>query len=49
MKTLKKILTKLDWWFDCYIAYFMYNGNKQHRYYKYINEKWEAKQIYKKK
>jgi hypothetical protein len=40
---MKRILKKLDWWFDCYIAYFSYNGNKQHRYIEYMKKKWPEK------
>lgn len=37
---MKKLLKKLEWWFDIYIAYFLYNGRKKHHYYNYINKKY---------
>lgn len=38
---MNKVLRKLDWWFDYYIAYFLYNGNKHHRYIEYMEKKWK--------
>jgi len=40
---MKKLLKKLDWWFDINIAYYFYNGNKMHRYYEYLERKWGIK------
>lgn len=40
MKMMNKIFKKLDWWFDYYIAYFLYNGNKREKYNEYIKKKW---------
>lgn len=37
---MKKLLKKLEWWFDIYIAYFLYSDTKKHRYYNYINQKY---------
>ena len=37
---MKKLLKKLEWWFDIYIAYFLYNDRKKHHYYNYINKKY---------
>lgn len=37
---MKKILKKLDWWFDYYIGWMFYNGNKQDQYIKYMENKW---------
>jgi hypothetical protein len=37
---VKKILKKFDWWFDYYIAWMFYNGNKTHRYIEYMEKKW---------
>lgn len=37
---MKKILKKIDWIWDYYFLYFLYNGNKQHRYREYIERKW---------
>ena len=34
------MLQKLEKWFDIYIAYFLYNGNKQERYYDYMKRKY---------
>lgn len=35
-----KFFKKLEWYFDYYIAYFLYNGNKQDRYVQYMQKKW---------
>ncbi len=40
---MKNFLTKLDKWFDIYIVWFLYNGNKQNRYYEYLKNKWGDK------
>jgi hypothetical protein len=37
---IKKILKKLDWIWDYYFVYFLYNGNKLNGYYDYMNKKW---------
>lgn len=37
---LKKVLKKLDWAYDYYILYFMYNERKIDRYYQYMESKW---------
>lgn len=37
---MKNVLKKLEWCFDFYIAYFLYNGNKRHRYQEYMEKKW---------
>ena len=37
---MKKIFKKLDWWFDYYFAWMLYNGNKTHRYIEYMEKKW---------
>ena len=37
---MKKLLKKLEWWFDYYIAYFFYSDRKKHHYYNYINQKY---------
>ena len=34
------MLQRLEKWFDIYIAYFLYNGNKTHRYYEYMRNKY---------
>lgn len=42
---MKHLLNKLGWWFDYYIAYFLYNGNKRHRYHKHMNDKYPDKKF----
>ena len=37
---MKRLLKHLDKWFDVHIAYFLYNGNKQHLYYEYMKNKY---------
>jgi hypothetical protein len=37
---IRKILKKLDWTYDYYILYFMYNERKLDRYNKYMEQKW---------
>ena len=37
---MKKFLKKLDWIIDYYFVYFLYNGNKQDRYFDYMKKKW---------
>ena len=39
---MKPFLKKLDWIFDFYIAYYLYNSNKVDSYYKYMYEKWNV-------
>lgn len=34
---------KLEWFFDYYIVYFLYNGNKREKYIKYMESKWGKK------
>jgi hypothetical protein len=33
-------MVKLEKWFDIYIAYFLFNGNKQQTYYQYMRNKY---------
>ena len=40
---MKKLLRKLDWWFDYYIAWMGYNGMKQDHYVEYMLNKWPEK------
>ena len=40
-KMVSKILKKLDWIWDYYFVYFMYNGNKLNKYNDYMKNKWE--------
>jgi hypothetical protein len=37
---MKRLLRKLDWWFDYYIAWMAYNGMKQDQYVEYMRNKW---------
>ena len=36
-----KFKIKLEWIFDYYIAYFLYNPKKIDRYFQYMDQKWE--------
>lgn len=38
---MKRLLKKLEWLFDYYIAWMFYNGNKQDRYIEYMETKWK--------
>lgn len=40
---MKKLLTKLDWYFDYYIVWILYNGNKSDKYVEYMINKWKDK------
>ena len=40
---MKKFLNKLDWYFDYYIVWMLYNGNNTHRYIEYMTKKWKNK------
>jgi hypothetical protein len=37
-------MKKLTWFFDYYVAFFLYNPNKIDRYYRYMEEKWNIGQ-----
>lgn len=37
---INRIINKLDWIWDYYFVYFLYNANKLDRYYEYMNKKW---------
>jgi len=37
---MQKIIKKLDWIWDYYFVYFLYNAKKLDRYYEYMNKKW---------
>jgi 2-polyprenyl-3-methyl-5-hydroxy-6-metoxy-1,4-benzoquinol methylase len=37
---MKKFLTKLDWYFDYYIVWILYNGNNSDKYVDYMIKKW---------
>lgn len=40
---INKILDKLEWWFDYYFAWMLFNGNKQDRYIEYMENKYAKK------
>ena len=40
---MKKLLKKLDWIWDYYFVYFLYNGNKTQDYIDYMEKKWGNK------
>jgi hypothetical protein len=37
---MKKLLRKLDWIWDYYFVYFLYNGNRIQDYIDYMEKKW---------
>lgn len=37
---MKKFFKQLEFWFDLYFVYFLYNGKRTHKYYEYMNKKW---------
>ncbi len=38
---MKKFFKKLEFWFDLYFVYFLYNGKKIDKYYEYMEKKWD--------
>jgi hypothetical protein len=40
---MKNLLEKIELWFDIHVVYFLFNGNKQNRYYDYLRKKWGNK------
>jgi hypothetical protein len=40
---MKQLLRKIELWIDIHIVYFLYNDKKLHRYYNYLNKKWNIK------
>ena len=40
---MKKIIKKLEWIFDYYFVWMLYNGNKAHKYIEYMEKKWGNK------
>lgn len=40
---MKQLLRKIELWIDIHLVYFLYNGRKLHRYYDYLNKKWNIK------
>ena len=41
---MKNLTQKLEWIFDYYVVYFLYNPHKIEAYYRYMHEKWEKVQ-----
>lgn len=39
-RVMKKLLKKIEKWYDIYIVYFLFNGNKSNRYYEYLRNKY---------
>lgn len=37
---MKNFINKLEYYFDYYVAYFLYNGNKRDRYHAYMRSKY---------
>lgn len=42
---MKRLINKLEWIIDYYFVYFLYNPQKIERYYNYLNDKWDLKNI----
>ena len=40
MEILKRVIKKIDFWWDIYFVYFLYNDKKLDRYYAYLRKKW---------
>ena len=38
---MKKLFKKIDFWFDYYILWMFFNGNKTYRYIEYMEKKWK--------
>jgi len=43
---MKRLIHKLEWIIDYYFVYFLYNPQKIDRYYNYLNDKWDLKNMY---
>ena len=37
---MKKFFKQLEFLFDLYFVYFLYNGKRISKYYEYMNKKW---------
>jgi len=37
---MKNLLKKIEKWYDINIVYFLFNGNKTHRYFEYLKNKY---------
>jgi hypothetical protein len=42
---MKKIFKWVEWKFDFYFTYFLYNPNKRFRYHRYMIKKWGDRYI----
>ena len=40
---MKQLLSKIEFWIDIHLVYFLYNGNKTQRYYDYLEEPYPVK------
>ena len=41
-----KVIKKVEWTFDYYFVWMMYNGNKTHRYIEYMEKKYGKSKKY---
>lgn len=39
-RVMNNFLKKLEKWYDINVVYFLFNGNKRHRYYEYLRHKY---------
>jgi hypothetical protein len=40
---MKELLKRIEFWCDIHLVYFLYNGNKTHKYYQMLENKWGIK------
>jgi hypothetical protein len=40
LERIKKIIKKIEWFFDIYFVWMLYNPRKYDRYIRYIEKKW---------
>lgn len=45
-KMIGKVIKKVEWTFDYYFVWMMYNGNKTHRYIEYMEKKYGKSKKY---
>ena len=43
LERIKKIIRKIEWFFDIYFVWMLYNPSKYDRYIEYITKKWGNK------
>ena len=43
LERIKKIIKKIEWFFDIYFVWMLYNPKKYDRYSEYIEKKWGNK------